>query len=102
MVQSPSWAADRLAASQEIPRISRNPKVKKLPYNYASLQLLMLSQLILHSLSFQPSEMLKNSSSCEQIHVYSPVPDWLWQYGLCVIFHFSESEWLQLLCSTHF
>ena len=27
MVQSPSWAADRLAASQEIPRISRNPKV---------------------------------------------------------------------------
>ena len=27
MVQSPSWAADRLEASQEIPRISRNPKV---------------------------------------------------------------------------
>ena len=27
MVQSPSWAADWLAASQEIPRISRNPKV---------------------------------------------------------------------------
>jgi len=27
MVQSPSWAADRLAAGQEIPRISRNPKV---------------------------------------------------------------------------
>ena len=27
MVQSPSWAADRLAASQEIPRISRIPKV---------------------------------------------------------------------------
>ena len=26
-VQSPSWAADWLAASQEIPRISRNPKV---------------------------------------------------------------------------
>ena len=27
MVQSPSWAADWLAASQEIPRISRNPNV---------------------------------------------------------------------------
>ena len=27
MVQSPSWAADWLAASQEIPRISRNPKI---------------------------------------------------------------------------
>ena len=27
MVQSPSWEANLLAASQEIPRISRNPKV---------------------------------------------------------------------------
>ena len=27
MVQSPSWAANRFAASQEIPHISRNPKV---------------------------------------------------------------------------
>jgi hypothetical protein len=27
MVQSPSWAATWFAASQEIPRISRNPKV---------------------------------------------------------------------------
>ena len=27
MVQSPSWAADWLVASQEIPHISRNPKV---------------------------------------------------------------------------
>jgi len=27
MVQSPSWEANWLAASQEIPRISRNPKV---------------------------------------------------------------------------
>ena len=27
MVQSPSWAANRFAASQEIPRISRNPNV---------------------------------------------------------------------------
>jgi hypothetical protein len=27
MVQSPSWAADWFAASQEIPHISRNPKV---------------------------------------------------------------------------
>jgi len=27
MVQSPSWAANCFAASQEIPRISRNPKV---------------------------------------------------------------------------
>ena len=27
MVQSPSWATNRFAASQEIPRISRNPKV---------------------------------------------------------------------------
>jgi hypothetical protein len=27
LVQSPSWEANRLAASQEIPRISRNPKV---------------------------------------------------------------------------
>ena len=26
-MQSPSWAADTFAASQEIPRISRNPKV---------------------------------------------------------------------------
>ena len=36
MVQSPSWAANWFAASQEIPRISRNPKVhyrthKRLP-----------------------------------------------------------------------
>jgi len=27
MVQSPSWAVNWFAASQEIPRISRNPKV---------------------------------------------------------------------------
>ena len=27
MVQSPSWAANWFAASQEIPRISQNPKV---------------------------------------------------------------------------
>ena len=27
MVQSPSWAPNLFAASQEIPRISRNPKV---------------------------------------------------------------------------
>ena len=27
MVQTPSWAGNRFAASQEIPRISRNPKV---------------------------------------------------------------------------
>jgi len=27
MVQTPSWEADWLAAIQEIPRISRNPKV---------------------------------------------------------------------------
>jgi len=27
MVQNPSWEANWLAASQEIPRISRNPKV---------------------------------------------------------------------------
>ena len=27
MVQSPSWDANRFAANQEIPRISRNPKV---------------------------------------------------------------------------
>jgi len=27
MVQSPSWEANRFAASQEIPRISRNPKI---------------------------------------------------------------------------
>ena len=27
MVQSPSWAANWFAASQEIPRISRNPKI---------------------------------------------------------------------------
>ena len=27
MVQSPSWAANWFAASHEIPRISRNPKV---------------------------------------------------------------------------
>jgi len=42
MVQSPSWEANWFAASQEIPRISRNPKVyypfaiseHKLKYSY--------------------------------------------------------------------
>ena len=32
MVQSPSWEANWFAASQEIPRISRNPKVHYLPH----------------------------------------------------------------------
>ena len=32
-VQSPSWAANWFAASQEIPRISRNPKVHYRTYN---------------------------------------------------------------------
>ena len=32
MVQSPSWEANRFAASQEIPRISRNPKVHYCPH----------------------------------------------------------------------
>ena len=35
MVQSPSWAADWLAASQEIPRISWNPE-GSLPHSQAS------------------------------------------------------------------
>jgi len=35
MVQSPSWEANSFAASQEIPRISRNPKVF-LPHSQAS------------------------------------------------------------------
>ena len=43
MVQSPSWAADWFAASQEIPRISRNPKVhyrthKRTPCYYPYLK----------------------------------------------------------------
>jgi len=33
MVQSPSWAANCFAASQEIPRISRNPKVHHRTHN---------------------------------------------------------------------
>ena len=33
MVQSPSWEANRFAASQEIPRISRNPKVHYRTHN---------------------------------------------------------------------
>jgi len=33
MVQSPSWAANWFAASQEIPGISRNPKVHYRIYN---------------------------------------------------------------------
>ena len=33
MVQSPSWAANWFAASQEIPRISRNPKVHYRTHN---------------------------------------------------------------------
>ena len=33
MVQSPSWEADWFAASQEIPRISRNPKVHYLTHH---------------------------------------------------------------------
>ena len=43
MVQSPSWAADWLAASQEIPRISRNPKVHYRTHKYA-LTLLVLNK----------------------------------------------------------
>jgi len=35
MVQSPSWEANWFAASQEIPRISRNPK-DSLPHSQAS------------------------------------------------------------------
>ena len=34
MVQSPSWEANWFAASQEIPRISRNPKVHYRTYKY--------------------------------------------------------------------
>ena len=34
MVQSPSWAANRFAASQEIPRISRKPE-GSLPHSQA-------------------------------------------------------------------
>jgi len=34
MVQSPSWEANWFAASQEIPRISRNPKVKKIEHYF--------------------------------------------------------------------
>jgi len=34
MVQSPSWEANWFAASQEIPRISRNPKVYYLTHKH--------------------------------------------------------------------
>ena len=37
MVQSPSWEADWFAASQEIPRISRNPKVHYCTHKRPSL-----------------------------------------------------------------
>jgi len=36
MVQSPSWEANWFAASQEIPRISRNPKVRYLTHKRPS------------------------------------------------------------------
>jgi len=36
MVQSPSWEANWFAASQEIPRISRNPKIRHLSLSWAS------------------------------------------------------------------
>jgi len=41
MVQRPSWEANWFAASQEIPRISRNPKVHyrthKRPHRYITI-----------------------------------------------------------------
>ena len=53
MVQSPSWAANWFAASQEIPRISRNPKVhyrthKRPPpvSNFGLLQTVYLQLLV--------------------------------------------------------
>ena len=44
MAQSPSWEANRFAASQEIPRISRNPKVHYRTHNSPST-VPILSQL---------------------------------------------------------
>ena len=63
MVQSPSWEANRFAASQEIPRISRNPKVhyrthkrppsvsilgKPIPVHIPTSQLLEIHPNIIH------------------------------------------------------
>ena len=45
MVQSPSWEANRFAASQEIPRISRNPKVHYRTHKRPPLVFFMLPEI---------------------------------------------------------
>jgi len=49
MLQSPSWEANWFAASQEIPRISRNPKVHyrthKRPPQQASRKWVFLNRI---------------------------------------------------------
>ena len=58
MVQSPSWAANWFAASQEIPHISRNPKI-----HYRTHK-----RLPLVSILGQPNPVLIPTSHLLQIH----------------------------------
>jgi len=78
MVQSPSWAADWFAASQEIPRISRNPKVHYrthkrphilLHYNWKFRNSLRDFQTLNKKLEFRPTDAigLSTKASYNQI-----------------------------------
>jgi len=52
MVQSPSWAANWFGASQEIPRISRNPKVHYRTHKRPPPVSILIKWLIIFSLGY--------------------------------------------------
>jgi len=52
MVQSPSWEANWFAASQEIPRISQNPKVHFCIYSIKIINQLNYGKVYLIGISF--------------------------------------------------
>jgi len=82
MVQSPSWEANWFAASQEIPRISRNPMVHyrthkrppPVPILCQPNPVHILTYLLTHSMVQSPSWEANRFAASQQIHRISRKP----------------------------
>ena len=98
MVQSPSWAANWFAASQEIPRISRNPKFHYCPHKHLPPSLSWASPI--HSI--YPHSTSWRSILILSIHLRLGLPSGLFPSGFPTkIIYTPLSSFIRATCPTH-
>ena len=78
MVQSPSWEANWFAASQEIPRISRNPKVHY--RTHKRLQQASRMWVLLNKVFYWEELLAPRPTPKLEDHPSSAVRDWLFNF----------------------